>query len=69
MTQVESLSVVAYGIGVFLLIIHLKMAYPDVTQHWYAYDASALGIFDNIELYFNLLNVFVPGRRYFKPSI
>ena len=29
--------------------------YPDITQPWYEDDAGALGTFNNIGLYFNLL--------------
>ena len=54
----------AYGIGVFLLIKRLKVSYPDITQPWYEYYAGALVIFDNIELYFNSLKLFVPGCGY-----
>ena len=50
---------VAYGLGFIPLIKHLKLAYPDVTQHWYVDDAGTLGIFDNIGLHLNFfLNSF-----------
>ena len=45
------------------------MAYPDVTQPWYADYASALGTCDNIGLYFNPLRYFGSGCGYYpKPS-
>ena len=47
-TQGGSLSMVSYGIGVLLLIKRLKLARRDVTH-------VALGMFDNIWLYFNSL--------------
>ena len=46
--QVEPLYMVTYGIGVLLLIKRLKLARRDVTH-------VALGMFDNIWLYFNSL--------------
>ena len=44
---------IAYGIGVLLLIKHLKVAYPDATQPWYTDYVIALGMFDNTGLYLN----------------
>ena len=49
-TQRGSLDVFAYVIGVLTLIKCLKASYPDVTQHWYANDAGALGTFNNMGL-------------------
>ena len=46
---------VAYDIGILLLIKRLKSKYPDITQPWYVGNADALGIFANIDLYFNQL--------------
>ena len=43
----------------------LKAAYPDFTQIWYADNAGALGTFDAIGLYFNLLNDFGTTRGYY----
>ena len=63
--QGDALAMVAYVIGVLPLIKRLKLAYPDVTQPWYANDAGELGTFDNMELYFNLLKRFVLGRGYY----
>ena len=69
MTQGYPLAMVAYGIGVLPLRKRLKVEYPDVTQPWYADDSGALGTFDIIGLYFNLLKRFGPGSGYYpKPS-
>ena len=60
---------VAYGIGILLLIKFLKAEFNDISQPWYADDTSSLGTFANIELYFNSLKQFGPGRGYYpKPS-
>ena len=47
------------------MITRLKMAYPDITQPLYAYDAGALGTFDNIGLYFNSLKRSGLGYGYY----
>ena len=39
--------------------------YPDVTHPWYTDNISVLGMFDNIELYFNSLKHFGPGQGYY----
>ena len=45
------------------------MAYPEITQPWYADDSVSLGEFDKILLYFILLKQFGPGCGYYpKPS-
>ena len=54
MTQGGALYRVAYDIVVLLLIKQLKAEYPDITQPWYTYNTGALGMFDNIGLYFIL---------------
>ena len=54
-TQRDPLAMVTYVIGVILLEKFLKVVYPEVTQPRYADDAGALGMFDNIGLYFNSL--------------
>ena len=60
---------VAYGIGVLPLIKRIKAVYTDATQQWYDDDASGLGMFNNIGLYFHSLIIFVPGCLYYsKPS-
>ena len=50
-----------YGICVLPLIKRLKAEFTDVTQHWYADDASALGTLTTVELYFNLIKRFSLG--------
>ena len=55
MTQVFPLAMVAYGIGILLMIKNLKAGFPDVTQPWYDDDAGALGIFARVGSYFNSL--------------
>ena len=64
------ISMVIYGIGVLLLIKHLKAAYTDITQSCYIYNVSALGTFDNIGLYLKKLRQFGPicgcYPKYFK---
>ena len=65
MTHGYPLYMVAYGLGFIPLIKHLKLAYPDVTQHWYVDDAGTIGIFDNIGLHLNFFFKFVPGRGYY----
>ena len=55
-TQLYPLAMVAYVIGVLQLTKRPKAAYPDVTQHWYTDNAGAIYMFDNMELYFNLVN-------------
>ena len=54
-TQGYPLVMVSYGIGIVLLIKGLKFAYPEVTYTWYVETFGALGIFDNLEQYFNSL--------------
>ena len=54
-TQGYPFAMVTYGIGVLPLIKFPKVAYPDVTKPWYDENGGALGMFDNIGLYFNLL--------------
>ena len=64
MTQGDPLDMVAYGIGILLLIKYLKSAFTDVTQPWYAGDASALGTTTRVGSYFNSLKKLEPGRGY-----
>ena len=54
-TQGYPLTIVVYGIGFIPLTKRLKLTYPEVIQRWYADDAGALGTFDNLEQYFNLV--------------
>ena len=46
---------VAYGIAIIPLIKCLNLTYPGGTQTWYDDSSEALGTFDNLEGYFNLL--------------
>ena len=48
-----------------------KIGVPGVTQTWYIGYSGALGLFDNIGLYFNLLKHFGRGRGYYPkpPSV
>ena len=60
---------IAYGIGILLLINNLKQDIPDVTQPWYADNAIDLGKFARLEIYFDSLTCQGPGRGYHpKPS-
>ena len=43
MTQVYPLELLAYGLGILLLIQDLSTAHPSVTQLWYA-DYSGTGV-------------------------
>ena len=63
--QGYTLDVVDYDIGVLSLIKRLKLAYSGVTQPWYADNAGALGTFDNLELYFNMLKHNGPEQGYY----
>ena len=65
MTEGDPLDMVAYGIGVIVTIKRLKAADLDVTQPWYAADVEALGTYENIKLYFNMVKQFCPGRGYY----
>ena len=56
---------VDYIIGVLPPIKFLKAAYPDVTHIWYADTAGAFVTFYNIWSYFNALNHFRPGYKYY----
>ena len=47
------------------MIKRLKVAYPEVTQPWYADYDGALGMFNNIQLYFNSLKQFGLGCGYY----
>ena len=56
---------VAHCIGVLLMIKLLKLDYPDFTQPWCSDNEGKLGMFANIELYFNLLKLFGLSRGYY----
>ena len=56
---------VAYDIGFLLLIKRLRSAYPDIIQPWYSDNAGALGMYDNLEQYFNSRNFNGPDQGYY----
>ena len=58
MAERDPLAMVAYGIGIFLLIKLLKAAYTEVTQPWYDDYIGELSTYDNLELHFNSLKQF-----------
>ena len=60
---------VAYSIVILPVIKKLKAEHPDITQPWYNDDADALGMFGNIDLYFNFLKYSVPGCGYTPPKV
>ena len=64
-TQGGPLSMIAFGIGILLLIKSIKLDISDVTQSWYADDAGDLGTFTRLETYFDSLTRQVPGRGYY----
>ena len=49
MTHGHPLDMIAYGIGIILLLKRLNSAYPDVTQSWYADNVGSLGTLDHLE--------------------
>ena len=61
-TQGYPFTVVTYGVGIILLIKHLKLTYPDVMQPWYADDAGELGAFKHLEKYVKVLKRYNPAR-------
>ena len=50
--QGDPLAMVAYGIAVILLIKKLKLVYLDINQPRYSDNLGALGMYNNIKLYF-----------------
>ena len=64
-TKGESLTMIAYGIGVLLLIRDLRRDHPHVTQPWYADDAGAGGSFEAVMSHFRDLQLKGPARGYF----
>ena len=64
MTQGGALAMVAYCIGILPLTKQLKAEFPDITQLWYTEYASAIGTSASVELYFNFIKQFGPGRGY-----
>ena len=59
------MEIIAYGIGISLLINNLKRELTEVTQPWYTKYSRALGKFERITTYFNLLTHQGAGRRYY----
>ena len=53
---------VACGIGILPLMKHLKTEYPIFTQTWYNDNDGALGVFTNVQLYFNDLKQHGAGQ-------
>ena len=49
------LYMVAYIIGIILLIKRLKLMYHDTTQPWCTDDSEAMGMLDHLEKYFKAL--------------
>ena len=64
-TQGDPLAMIAYGIGVLILIRDLRRAYPRVTQTWYADDVGAGGKFEEIMDHFRDLQLKGPARGYY----
>ena len=63
-TQVDTLAIVTYDLGVLPLIRELWTAQPSVTQTWYADEAGTGGIFTDIRKRLNKLMVGGPPRGY-----
>ena len=64
-THGDPLDMVAYGIGILLLIKSLKSVYPDITQPYYSDDDGELGMFDHLKKYFKALKCNGPAQGYF----
>ena len=64
-TQGDPLVMIAYGIGVLLLIRELQGAHPRVTQPWYADDTGSGGKFPHILVHLRDLQARGPPRGYF----
>ena len=48
-TPVNTLAMITYAIGIFLIIRELRATYIQVTQPWYADDASAGGKLEDLQ--------------------
>ena len=59
---------VACSIGILNLIKHQEVVDPDITQPWYSNNTGALGMFDNLKLYFDSLKCNGPVRGYYPDS-
>ena len=55
----------AFMIGILPLIKNIKLEIPDVTHHWYAEYAGALGTFARLNKYFDSLTHQGLGRGYY----
>ena len=64
-TQGEPLYMVAYKIGILMLVKCLKFTYPEATQPWYADYYGALDLFDNLEQYLNFSKHYGPYQGYY----
>ena len=51
---------VAYCFGIISLTKLLKAEFTEITHPWYADNYGALGMFSNVDLYFNSLKLFDP---------
>ena len=60
-TQGDPLAMIAYGIGVLLLIQELREAHPRVTQTWYADDAGEGRTFKDVQAHFQDLQARGPA--------
>ena len=68
-TQGDPLAMVSYGVGILVLIRHLKAKVHTLHQSWYADDASAAGRLELIAEYFEELMAIGPSIGYFpEPS-
>ena len=68
-TQGDPLAMVAYGLGILLLIYELRQAHPRITHNWYADDAGAGGTSEGIRRHLDGLMVRGPPQGYFpKPT-
>ena len=65
MTQGNPLAMISYGIGFLTLIRELWKAHPRFTQPWYADDAGAGGMFQQILEHFQDLQERGPARGYY----
>ena len=64
-TQGDPLAMIAYVIGVLLLIRELRNAQTRVTQPWYADDAGAGGMFQQVQEHFRDIQARGPARGYY----
>lgn len=64
-TQGDPLAMVAYGVGLLPLVRTLKEHHPTLHQQWYADDAAAIGVLEQIRDYFRELMEIGPTYGYF----